>query len=129
MRYDFWFILIAIVFLLMGEGLGIWMAMHADFALAPMHAHVNLIGWATLALYGLIHHNFPALAKSPVAKMQFAVAVLAVPVMAAGLFFMLTGDADIAGPAENLAISGALLVVLGTLMFLAMFWMEARKKA
>ena len=39
---------------LSGMSLGIWMGMHEDFTLAPVHAHINLLGWVTLALYGSI---------------------------------------------------------------------------
>ena len=37
--------------------LGIYMGMHEDFTLAPVHAHINLLGWVTLALYGLYHRG------------------------------------------------------------------------
>ena len=42
---------------LSGISLGIWMGMHEDFTLAPVHAHINLLGWVTLALYGLYHRG------------------------------------------------------------------------
>jgi hypothetical protein len=32
---------------------GILMAIAQDFTLAPAHAHLNLLGWVTMALYGL----------------------------------------------------------------------------
>jgi hypothetical protein len=40
-----------------GMILGIVMGILQDFTLAPAHAHLNLLGWVTLALYGLYHRS------------------------------------------------------------------------
>ena len=45
--------------------LGIWMGMHEDFTLAPVHAHINLLGWVTLALYGLYHRGVERASNRP----------------------------------------------------------------
>src|SRR3982751_6602266 len=41
--------------LLSGMLLGEYMGAHENFALAPLHAHINLLGWVTLALYGTFY--------------------------------------------------------------------------
>ena len=64
MRYDIILIGVGILCLLGGESLGLWMAAHQDFTLAPAHAHTNLVGWVTLSLYGLAHRSYPALSAS-----------------------------------------------------------------
>jgi len=43
-RLDLWFLIAASASLLTGVGLGIWMGMIHDFQLAPVHAHLNLLG-------------------------------------------------------------------------------------
>ena len=43
---DLKFLLLAAIMLTCGVGLGIWMGSREDFALAPVHAHINLVGWA-----------------------------------------------------------------------------------
>jgi len=48
----------AAVYLTAGVMLGIHMGKSHDFVLAPVHAHVNLLGWATMALMGALHHLF-----------------------------------------------------------------------
>jgi cbb3-type cytochrome oxidase subunit 1 len=40
------------LFVLMGMFGGMWMGMNEDFRLMPVHAHLNLLGWVTMALYG-----------------------------------------------------------------------------
>lgn len=67
MRYDFIFIVTALLCLLVGEGLGIHMGINQDFTLVPAHVHLNLLGWVTLALFGLTHRAYPALATSRMA--------------------------------------------------------------
>ena len=41
-----------IAWLVAGVGLGIYMSVAHDFLLKPVHAHANLLGWATNALFG-----------------------------------------------------------------------------
>ena len=55
---------IAVVYLFLGALLGITMGIFQNFALVPVHAHVLLLGWATLNLAGLIYHLHPLAATS-----------------------------------------------------------------
>ena len=54
----------AVVYALGGMLLGIFMGASNDHSMAPVHAHINLLGWATLALmgsfYGLAGDKAPA---------------------------------------------------------------------
>ena len=58
-RIALWFFAVAPIYVLIGMGFGIYMGAAMDFTLAPAHAHLNLIGWVTMAIYG----TFYALAK------------------------------------------------------------------
>jgi len=53
---DFCFVVAALA-ALGGMGLGIVMGISQDFTLAPAHAHLNLLGWVTMAIYGLYHRG------------------------------------------------------------------------
>ncbi len=44
-----------IAWLVAGISLGIYMSMAHDFLLKPVHAHANLLGWATNALFGCFY--------------------------------------------------------------------------
>ena len=61
----------AVVYLIMGVGLGIYMGASGDHLFVPVHAHFNLLGWASLALVGLIYHQFPAAGSTRLATIQF----------------------------------------------------------
>jgi len=116
MRYPMIFITAALLCLLVGESFGIWMSQDQQrFVLAPAHAHLNLTGWVTLCLYGLVHNAFPVLAKTRLAIYQCVIAILGPVVMGPGILMVLQG-----GP-ETGAMIGSMLVSAGTLLFAIMF--------
>jgi hypothetical protein len=61
----------AVIYFMMGIGLGIYMGASGDHLLVPVHAHFNLLGWASLALVGLIYHQFPVAGSHRLARIQF----------------------------------------------------------
>ncbi|MFZ2028688.1 MAG: hypothetical protein WAU68_00135 [Vitreimonas sp.] len=119
MRYPAIFVTVGLLCLLVGEGFGIWISqdMGAREQLHPAHAHLNLAGWVTLALYGLIHRAFPALAAAKLAPLQCILAILGAILMPPGILMAITsGEQNV-----TLAIVGSLGVLLGTLLFAIMF--------
>jgi len=61
----------AVVYFIMGVGLGIYMGASGDHVLIPVHAHFNLLGWVSLALIGLIYRQFPKAGSHRMATVQF----------------------------------------------------------
>jgi hypothetical protein len=57
MRLAYFCFFAAALSALTGMSLGIWMGINENFTLAPVHAHINLLGWVSLALYGLYHRG------------------------------------------------------------------------
>jgi len=101
---------LAVVAALVGMVLGIAMAARQDFSLAPLHAHINLVGWASLALFGLGYRA--GFAKNDGwAVAHFWVALAGVIVFPIGIYFALTERIEVG------AIVGSLLVVLSMAMF------------
>src|SRR4051812_23240729 len=49
------FFMTGALFLIMGMCWGIAMAVSQNFALAPAHAHLNLLGWVTMSIYGTFY--------------------------------------------------------------------------
>jgi cbb3-type cytochrome oxidase subunit 1 len=83
---------LSIVYLIVGIAIGISMGASHNFALRPVHAHMNLLGWTTLALAGLIYSIYPQAAKSRLAKVHFWLYNLALPPMMIALALLVTGD-------------------------------------
>ena len=43
---------LALLYFVTGTGLGVYMGVSQDHTMFPVHAHLNLLGWASLALTG-----------------------------------------------------------------------------
>ena len=48
------FMQIAVLAALCGMTLGVVMGARQEFTLAPAHAHLNLLGWVSMMVYGLL---------------------------------------------------------------------------
>jgi hypothetical protein len=108
------FLKIAVVYLFLGALLGITMGIMQNFALVPVHAHVLLLGWATLALAGVIYHLHPLAAKTRLAKLHFWIHNLALPPFMIGLSLYLAGHENLMG----VVVVAALLVLIGLGLFM-----------
>jgi hypothetical protein len=85
----------ATLYFLLGVSIGIYMAGSHDYAIAPVHAHVNLIGWVSLALAALVYKAYPVAAASRLAVAHFWLSIVALPVLAAMLYLYLRGNAAV----------------------------------
>jgi cbb3-type cytochrome oxidase subunit 1 len=112
-RIDLAFLLLATLCLIVGVMLGIGMGVAHDFQFAPIHAHLNLVGWTSLALFGLAYRVYPQLAASWLAYSHLVTASVAAILFPAGIYL------SIAHQMPSVAIMAALLWLAGTLMFLA----------
>jgi cbb3-type cytochrome oxidase subunit 1 len=101
------FVKIAVVYLFIGALLGLIMGIRQNFSLAPVHAHLALLGRASLALAGVIYHLYPA-AATRLAKVHFRIHNLALPVFMVAPGMMLTGTAS-AGPIVAVSATGVLV--------------------
>ena len=100
------FILIAVTYLLVGAGLGVYMGATHAFQFAPVHAHFNLLGWATMALAGLIYDRFPQAGASRLGTVHFWMHNVVLPLS------MITLFAAIAGAAVPDAAMGILAILM-----------------
>jgi hypothetical protein len=104
---------VSAVILLGGMLAGIVMGIKQDFALAPAHAHLNLIGGVLLFLGGLYYRLIPAAGSSTLAKVQgwlHMIGAIAFPVGVA--IVILNGEALVAIP-----VVGSLIVVAAMALF------------
>ena len=86
------FLKIAVAYLVVGVSLGLVMGMRHNFALAPVHAHINLLGWASLALVGIIYTLYPAAGTTRLARIHFWLHNITLPVLMLALALMLSGN-------------------------------------
>lgn len=89
-------ILIAVTYLLVGACFGVYMGASHEFTLAPVHAHINLLGWASMALAGLIYDRFPQAGGSKLGMVHFWMHNTVLPVTMALLACFLLGNESLA---------------------------------
>lgn len=109
---DLKFLLLAAVMLTVGVGLGIRMGIAHDFLLAPVHAHINLVGWASLALFGIVYRLYPAMAESRLAGLHFILAAPSAVMFPFGIALSILTERPL------VAIVASLLWFAGVLLFL-----------
>ncbi|MBV9736940.1 MAG: cytochrome-c oxidase [Candidatus Eremiobacteraeota bacterium] len=117
------FFKIALVYLVLGVALGIVLGITQKFQFAPVHAHINLLGWATFALAGLIYVVFPQAAKTRLAVWQFWLQNIGVPIFIIGLTLLASGD----GKALPFVIVGSLVTLLAVITFLVNVFANVRE--
>jgi hypothetical protein len=96
--------------------MGIAMGMSHDFLLRPVHAHVNLLGFAVLAVAAFVFYAFPDLARTWLATAWFWLYNIAMPVGLSALALTLNGQMW----AEPALIVGQLLIWASGCLFAVM---------
>ncbi|GLS00711.1 hypothetical protein GCM10007859_07190 [Brevundimonas denitrificans] len=76
---------------LVGMSLGVWMGANQDFVLRPVHAHINLLGFASMMLFGLFYRVFPAAGRGWLPMAHFVLSVIGFLILMPSLTLMLLG--------------------------------------
>lgn len=111
-RLDLKFLLLGAIMLTVGVTLGVVMGIRHDFALAPVHAHINLVGWASLSLFGIVYKLYPEMARSRLAALHFILAAPAALMFPIGIALSMLYDRPL------VAIVAALMWLAGCILFL-----------
>lgn len=110
----------AVLFVLVGMAWGIQMAVSGDHSAFPGHAHLNLLGWVSLFLFGIFYHLHPSLDQSRAALIQVWVWIVGTAILGVGVGLVHTGHAN----AEPIAAIGSLVVFIAMLAFA---WLVLRR--
>jgi hypothetical protein len=110
---------VAVVYFIVGVAMGVFMGASGDHSLYPLHAHLNLLGWVSMALFGLLGGVFPAIADNLLAKLHFWIYNIALPIMAFALFRVLRGNVGMEPVLGMASAATAVAVVLfaGNVLF------------
>lgn len=101
---------------LLGMVLGITMGISQDFTLAPAHAHLNLLGWVTLAIYGLYHRGIGR-SGGPAGWAQVGLGAAGAAAMSGGLgAYLGFADTDF----MPMVVAGSLMAFLSMILFVAL---------
>ena len=116
------FLKMSVIYFVIGVGFGMYMSTAHDYDLTGVHAHINLVGWASFALAGLIYTAFPRAGSHILSKIHFWLHNVGLPLMMIGLILLVY---DVTAT-EFIIPVGAVLLVLGTILFAVNVLMNVR---
>ncbi|MCX8278776.1 hypothetical protein OSJ77_01060 [Phyllobacterium sp. 0TCS1.6C] len=105
----------ATIFLVLGVSMGLYMGITGNHAPFPAHAHLNLLGWVSSAIFAIYYALNPAKAAGVLPKAHFFVFTTGLIIMIPALYFMNLGNAAL----EPLVGIGSIIVFAGILAFAA----------
>lgn len=113
------FVVMGAVYLVVGILFGAYMGGSGDHSLAPVHAHINLLGFTLMTVFGIGYRLIPGLAEGVLPKVHFWLHQVGSLLLLFGLFAMMSGmvaEATI-GPVfpvlEGAVLLGAVLWLVG----------------
>lgn len=114
------FFTVGVLCVLTGMLWGMHMGASHDMVTAPAHAHLNLVGWVTMALYGTFYTIEGDRMLPKLAWLNFIVSTLAIIVMIPALFLFLSNGNDpkyvpYMSAGEGLAVLGMLIFFISVL--------------
>ncbi len=118
------FLRLGVLSALVGMSLGVWMGANEDFVLRPVHAHINLLGFASMMLFGLFYRAFPAAARGWLPMAHFALSVLGFLILMPTLALMLLGRPFFVPG----LVASEIMLVLSMLLFVIIVFMATMKK-
>lgn len=113
-RISIWFFAVAVLYSIVGMIWGEHMAITGDHSLFPAHAHLNLLGWVSMAIYGTYYALARETYATRLAWIQFAVSNVGVLIMIPILTRLLETNDESLGPLVGIGVA---LFILGQLLF------------
>ena len=119
MGYDRKYLVWSLAYVLLGMGLGIFMAASHNHGQLVTHAHINLVGFVVSFIYAVIHKLWLAGEASKLAMAQFVVHQVGALMMISGLF-LLYGRFVPEEQIEHLLAPSTIIVFAGAIMMMVM---------
>lgn len=111
----------AVLLGLTGMAWGIAMGISRDHSTMPAHAHLNLLGWVSLFLFGIYYRLHPATDTGRLALAQVVSWAIGTVVMIIGVAGVHSGREAL----EPLAAVGSLVVITSMLLFATLVFRPA----
>ncbi len=112
----------AALYFMIGSTFGMFMGITKKFEFATAHAHINLLGWASMGVIAFLHKGFPALEEGTLAKVNFWLYQCSFPLFALALILTIAGNPI----GEKLTVPGASLTLISVLMTGIRVWTSVK---
>lgn len=113
------FIKAAVVYFLIGTIIGLVMGISEQFQYTSVHAHINLVGWASLAIIGVIYKVYPDAGQSKLATIQYWLHMIGLPLLVISMVIFTTEHVKVGIPFA--ALGGLMIIVSAVLLTINVF--------
>ena len=113
---------LAVLYFVVATGLGLFMGISEDHSLFPVHAHLNLLGWVSLALTGVLYERFPGAIGTRLYPLHFWVYNITLPTSMVTLALAMKGNAA-AGPVLGVV---SILLFASIVIFVINIWRNSQ---
>ena len=111
----------AVVLAVAGMVWGLVMAISGDHSTMPAHAHLILLGWVSLFLFGIFYHLHPSIDRSRTALIQVWIWIAGTLCVTLGVALIHSGHAI----GDPFAAAGSMTVLTDMLLF---GWLVIRRE-
>jgi cbb3-type cytochrome oxidase subunit 1 len=112
------FLKTAVVYFVLAIAVGVYMGATHQLAQVPVHAHLNLLGWVSMALFALIYHAHPAAGTTKLARWHFWIHQLGLPALMVAVWMVHAGNTA----ADPVAGVLSIFVAIGIVLFAVNVW-------
>ena len=116
----------AVICVLIGMPWGMYMGATENFTLAPAHAHLNLVGWVTMALYGTFYALTRGTLVVPMAWINYVLSLAGALILLPALTLFLGNGND--PKYVPFMVTGEVLTFLGMAVFALSVFRELFRK-
>ena len=119
-KIDIYFLALASLCLVLVVLLGLGMGFAQEFSMSHLHSHLNLVGWTSMALFGLTYRAYPVLAESKLAKVHFLISAPSGILFPVGIYLLIVHDQPVLAVITGLAWLAGVVLFCATLVRFAL---------
>lgn len=107
---------LAVLYFVLGIGFGLFMHYTIQLQWGATHAHINVVGWLSTGLIGVIYSIYPDAGNSSLGKLQFWLYNIGLPFLFLGMMFIYI---DVPAFVMEICVSGGgLAAALSVVLFI-----------
>src|SRR5699024_313925 len=107
---------IGVLYFIIGIAIGLFMSATIDLRWGAAHAHVNVVGWLSTVLIGVVYSVYPKAGNSSLGKGAFWLYNIGLPFLLASMFMVQI--ASVRGIAHYFTFTAGAAVTLGVILFI-----------
>lgn len=108
------FIKVSVLYFMIGVTLGLYIGIADQFQYTSAHAHINLLGWVSSALAGVIYLQIPRLGSNRLARVHFWLFTIGIPLLIFSMICFALGMFEVGVP---LSAVGSILIIASVFLF------------